>query len=151
MGIQPESVRERWESHSPTAVCCDPDSLCSTVATSSQLVATVDRDGHSINSAGARTPHEPLSTVLMRFSHSSCAVAITLTSAHRQWVGRRPRPPLNAAKSAMRAGACIHKAALSLLTDLPREVLQGVVKAGRGTDATHTRRDVEERSGDLFC
>ena len=37
----------------------DSDSLRSTVATSSELVATVDRDGHSINSTGARTPHEP--------------------------------------------------------------------------------------------
>ena len=84
--------------HEPSSVICmrlaaritysdgslyDSDSLCSTVATSSELVATVDRDGHSINSAGARTPHEPLSTVLMRFARGSRAVAITLTSAHR--------------------------------------------------------------------
>ena len=54
--------------HEPSSVICmrlaaritysdsslyDSDSLCSTVATSSELVATVDRDGHSINSAGA--------------------------------------------------------------------------------------------------
>ena len=84
----------------------DSNSLCSTVATSSELVATVDRDGHSINSTGARTPHEPLSSVLMWFAYSRCAAAITLTSAHRQRVGRRPRPPLNAARSAVKAGAC---------------------------------------------
>ena len=88
--------------HEPSSVICmrlaaritysdgslyDSDSLRSTVATSSELVATVDRDGHSINSAGDRTPHEPLSTVLMRFARGSRAVAITLTSAHRQRVG----------------------------------------------------------------
>ena len=55
--------------HKPSSVICmrltarvtysdsslyDSDSLCSTVATSSELMATVDRDGHSINStAGA--------------------------------------------------------------------------------------------------
>ncbi len=66
---------------------CDSDSLCSTVATSSELVATVDHDGHRINSVRARTPHEPSSSVLMRFAHSRCAAAITLTSAHRQRVG----------------------------------------------------------------
>ena len=66
---------------------CDSDSLCSTVATSSKLVATVDHDGHRINSARARTPHEPLSSMLMRFAYSKCAAAITLTSAHRQRVG----------------------------------------------------------------
>ena len=84
----------------------DSDSLCSTVATSSELVATVDLDGHSINSTGAQTPHEPLSTLLMRFSCGSRDVAITLTSAPRQRVGRRPRPPLIAARSAVKAGAC---------------------------------------------
>ena len=88
--------------HEPSSVICmqlaaritysdgslyDSDSLRSTVATSSELVATVDRDGHSINSTGARTPHEPLSSVLMWFAYSRCAAAITLTSAHRQRVG----------------------------------------------------------------
>ena len=87
---------------------CDTDSWCSTVATSSELVATVDHDGHRINSARARTPHEPLSSVLMRFAYSSRAVAITLTSAHRQRVGRRPAPPLNPATPAVKAGACAH-------------------------------------------
>ena len=66
---------------------CDSDTLCSTVATSSELVATVDHDGHRINSARARTPHEPSSWVLMRFAYSRCAEAITLTSAHWQRVG----------------------------------------------------------------
>ena len=54
----------------------------------------------------ARTPHELSSSVLMRFAYSSRAVAITLTSAHRQRVGRRPERPLNAARSAVEAGAC---------------------------------------------
>ena len=72
---------------------CDSDSLCSTVATSSELVATVDHDGHRINSAGARTPHEPSLSALMQFAYSSHAVVITLTSAHRQRVGRRPGRP----------------------------------------------------------
>ena len=85
---------------------CDTDSWCSTVATSSELVATVDHDGHRINSARAQTPHEPSSWVLMRFAYSRCAAAITLTSAHRQRVGRRPGPPLNAVRSAAKAGAC---------------------------------------------
>ena len=45
---------------------CDPlNAFCVTVATSCELVAIVDRDGQGINSAGARTPHEPLSLVLM--------------------------------------------------------------------------------------
>ena len=74
---------------------CDSDSLCSTVATSSELVATVDHDGHRINSARARTPHEPLSVMLMRVACSSRAVEITLTSAHWQRVGRQPERPLN--------------------------------------------------------
>ena len=91
--------------HEPSSVICmrlvarttysdsslyDSDSLCSTVATSCELVATVDRDGHRINSARARTPHEPSLSVLMRFAYSGCAAAITLTSAHWQRVGRRP-------------------------------------------------------------
>ena len=46
--------------HSDSSLC-DSESLCSTVATSSEPVATVDHDGHRINSARARTPHEPLS------------------------------------------------------------------------------------------
>ena len=46
--------------HSDSSLC-DSESLCSTVATSSELVATVDHDGLRINSARARTPHEPLS------------------------------------------------------------------------------------------
>ena len=80
--------------------------FCVTVATSCELVAIVDHDGQGINSAGARTPHEPLSTVLMRVACSSRAVAITLASAHWQRVGQRPGPPLNAARSAVKAGAC---------------------------------------------
>ena len=88
---------------------CDSDSLCSTVATSCELVATVDHDGHRINSAGARTPHEPSLLVLMRFAYSGCAAAITLTSAHWQRVGRRPGPPLNGVRSAAEAGACAEK------------------------------------------
>ena len=80
--------------------------FCVTVATSCELVAIVDRDGQGINSAGARTLHEPLSTVLMRVACSSRAVAITLASAHWQRVGQRPGPPLNAARSAVKAGAC---------------------------------------------
>ena len=69
-------------------------------------VATVDRDGQRINSAGARTPHEPLSVLLIRSACSGCAVAITLMSAHWQRVGRRPGRPLNAVRSAAKAGAC---------------------------------------------
>ena len=51
------------------------------------------------NSAEGRTPHKPLSTVLMQFSCDSRAVAITLKSAHRQWVGRRVK-----AKTAIECG-----------------------------------------------
>ena len=46
-------------------VCKTKTAFCVTVATSCELVAIVDRDGQGINSAGARTPHEPLSLVLM--------------------------------------------------------------------------------------
>ena len=92
--------------HTLAAVCATLTAFCVTVATSSELAATVDRDGQSINSARARTPHEPLSAVLMRLACGSHAVAITLTSAHWQQVGRRPGRPLNAARSAGEAGAC---------------------------------------------
>ena len=85
---------------------CTLTAFCVTAATSCELVAIVDHDGQGINSAGARTPHEPLSTALMRFACSSRAVAITLASAHWQRVGRRPGPPLNTARSAVKAGAC---------------------------------------------
>jgi hypothetical protein len=71
--------------------------FCVTVATSCELVAIVDHDGQGVNSAGARTPHEPLSTLLMRSACTGCAGAITLMSAHWQRVGQRPGPPLNAA------------------------------------------------------
>ena len=46
-------------------VCRTLTAFCVTVATSCELVAIVDRDGQGINSAGARTPHEPLSFVPM--------------------------------------------------------------------------------------
>ena len=85
---------------------CTLTAFCVTVATSCELVAIVDHDGQGINSAGARTPHELLSMLLMRSACTGCAGAITLMSAHWQRVGRRPGPPLNAARSAVKAGAC---------------------------------------------
>ena len=92
--------------HTLAAVCATLTAFCVTVATSCELVAIVDRDGQSINSARARTPHEPSSWMLMQFAYSRCAAAITLTSAHWQRVGRRPGRPLNAVRSAVKAGAC---------------------------------------------
>ena len=51
--------------HTLVVVCRTLTAFCVTVATSCELVAIVDRDGQGINSAGARTPHEPLSFVPM--------------------------------------------------------------------------------------
>ena len=59
-------------------------SLHSAVATSTELIANVDRDGQSINSAGGRTPHEPLSVLLLllRLAGSSHTATLTMASAH---------------------------------------------------------------------
>ena len=97
---------QRQDRHTLVVVCATLTAFCVTVATSCELVAIVDRDGQGINSAEARTPHEPLSTLFMRVACSSGAVAITLASAHRQQVGQRPGPPLNAARTEVKAGAC---------------------------------------------
>ena len=103
-------------------------------------VATVDRDGHRINSARARTPHEPLSSVLMRFAYSSRAVAITLTSAHTSngsaegQNSHRIRPDLRWKR------VHVHEAAKPELSILPRERSQGAPSRPMSKTRLHLRQ-----------
>ena len=105
--------------HTLVVVFATLNAFCVTVATSCELVAIVDCDGQGINSAGARTPHEPLSSVLMSATWALATWALAAPAAfchrmHPPWVTG------GAGAALARAGCCralvaVHRLSLLLL------------------------------------